>query len=178
MGRPKAILRDRAGRTFLERLVGSMKAGGCEAVIVVAGRHVAQIALELPPGALLVHNRRWQRGQLSSAVAGLQAALLLAPAQVLVHLIDQPLIRASDVRRVLDALARHDVAIAVHRGQSGHPIALSAKATRRIARARGESLRQVLARAAPRRVEVPGCSAGCVRGANTPAELEMLLKGR
>lgn len=176
MGRPKALLRDRTGRTFLERLVEALQAGGCKAVVVVGGRHVAEIAEALPAGALLAHNAGWEEGQLSSARVGLRAALLFDPGRIVLHVVDQPLIRAGDVSRVLARLGRLDLAIARHRGEEGHPIALSPTVARRVVRSRGDSLREVLERMAPRRAWADGCSPGCVRGANTPAELRALLK--
>jgi CTP:molybdopterin cytidylyltransferase MocA len=175
MGTPKALLRDSRGRTFLAALVDVLRAGGCDSVLVVVGCHAAQIAAALPEGALLVRNPAWEQGQLSSAQAGLRAALALNPRRVVLHLIDQPLARASDVVRVLKALNRRDLAVAVHRGEPGHPVALSASAAARVAAAGGGSLREVLDRVARSRVLVAGCSAGCVRGANTPGELDRLL---
>lgn len=175
MGRPKALLKS-AGRTFLERIVRTLERGGCRAVVVVTGRHVAEIAPHLPDGALLVHNSAWERGQLSSAQVGLRAALAFEPCRVLLHLVDQPLIRPTDVSRLLAALARFDLAIASHHGEEGHPVALTSVVARRVVRGRGDSLREVLARMAPRRTVVEGCSAGCVRGANTPGELRALVR--
>ncbi len=178
MGRPKALLRDGRGHTFLESAVGALRGGGCDAVVVVGGCHVGEIAAALPVGAMLVHNPDWEQGQLSSARVGLSSALLLRPTRLVLHVVDQPLLRAADVRRVLAGLGRRDLAVASHRGETGHPIALSAAAAARVVRGRGETLREVLEEAAPRRREVAGCSAGCVRGANTPAELRALLRGR
>ncbi|MGC4115739.1 MAG: NTP transferase domain-containing protein [Myxococcales bacterium] len=179
MGRPKALLRDESGRTFLERVVGTLRAGGCRAVIVVGGRHVRGIAQELPEGALLVRNARWEEGQLSSAQAGLRAALELGASVAVVHLVDQPLVRPADVANVLASMAEGaDLAIATHRREQGHPIALSAKAAGRVVRSRAEHLRAALEKAAPQRAIVDGCSKGCVRGANTPAELRALVRGR
>ncbi|HEY3448627.1 MAG TPA: NTP transferase domain-containing protein [Myxococcales bacterium] len=177
-GRPKALLRDESGRTFIERLVEALRRGGCRAVIVVGGRHVAEIAQELPEDALLVRNPRWESGQLSSAQAGLRAALAIAASRVVLHLVDQPLIRPADVAKVLGSLGGADLAIAAHRGEPGHPIALSAQTAERVARSRASNLRVALEQAAPQTVIVEGCSAGCVRGANTPAELRALLGRR
>ena len=177
MGRPKALLRDRKGRTFLDRLVRTLRDGGCEQVIVVAGRHVARIAQELPAGALLVRNVRWERGQLSSAAVGLRAALAFAPSGIVLHLIDQPLIEASDVARVIAALDSSELAIATCSGVQGHPLAMTVPIAERVSISRAATLRAALARSARRRVVVEGCSAGCVQGANTPAELRDLLRG-
>lgn len=178
MGRPKALLEDARGRTFLSRLVATLRAGGCHAVIVVGGRHLEEIARALPEHVLLANNPEWQEGQLSSAQVGLRAALAFQPARVVLHVVDQPLIQPRDVRAILSALGGHDVAVACCKGETGHPIALSVEAAGRVAQARGESLRAVIDRVARRRIEVPGCSRGCVKGANTPGELKALLRTR
>jgi len=178
VGTPKALLRDARGKSFLARSVKTLRKGGCDAVLVVAGRHVKEIAAALPEGALLVFNAGWERGQLSSASAGLRAALLLGAQRIVLHLVDQPIATGGDVARVLRALERGDLAVATHRGEPGHPIALSGRTARRVLEVRAESLREALARASRRQVAAAGCSWGCVQGANTPGELRRLLRGR
>lgn len=175
MGKPKALLSDERGVTFLARLTRTLYAGGCDVVVAVAGRHVAEIAVALPQGALLVHNERWEHGQLSSAQVGLRAAVRLRPRRVLLHLVDQPLIRSADVRRVLSAEGA-DVAIAAFKDEPGHPIAFSGELAAAIAEDRSSpTLRAALDRVA-RSVQLVEGSAGCVRGANTPRELERLME--
>lgn len=175
MGRPKALLHDERGVTFVSRLTGTLLAGGCDVLIVVAGKHVREIAAKLPDKALLTFNPDWEQGQLSSAKVGLRAALRLEPARIVLHLVDQPLILRTDVRRVLDAGS--DVAVAGWNGEPGHPIALSPKAAKAIAGDRASlTLRDALARHFRVTRQVEG-SPGCVRGANTPGELEQLLTG-
>lgn len=177
MGSPKALLLDDRGRTFLARLARTLRAGGCEVVLAVAGCHVAEIAPALPPGVLLAFNPDWTVGQLSSARVGLRAAVELRPSRVLLHPVDQPLIRPADVRAVL-AAEESDVAVAAWRGETGHPICLSPLAAAAIASdRRSATLRDALARHAPRVAMVEG-SRGCVRGANTPEELAALLAAR
>ncbi|MDR0966493.1 MAG: NTP transferase domain-containing protein [Myxococcales bacterium] len=181
MGRPKALIEDPiTGHTFLERLIEVMRLGGCDAVLVVAGCHVAEIAARLPRGALLVHNPDWAEGQLSSVRRGLDAALQLAPRRVALHLVDQPLIEPSDVRAVLmnPESTSTPLAIATHGGLPGHPISFSPDLARAIALdSAAASLRDALDRhaatgAARRLVEG---TMGCVRGANTPEELRSLF---
>ena len=111
MGRPKALIEGADGKTFLARLCGTLRDGGCDAVVVVAGCHVAEIARCLPPSVLLARNDEWQNGQLSSVRRGLSAALLFRPRRVALHLVDQPWIAPSDVRALLDVDADFDLAI-------------------------------------------------------------------
>lgn len=178
MGTPKALVRDARGRTFLARVAAALRAGGCGAVVVVAGCHAAEIAPALPRGALLALNPRWRRGQLESARVGLERALELAPRTVLIHPVDTPLVRALDVGGALRAARRGRPAVACHAGQRGHPVALPAALAARVLRDAGAStLREALDRlgVAPREVEG---SSGCVRGANTPEELAALFGKR
>jgi CTP:molybdopterin cytidylyltransferase MocA len=177
MGSAKALLSDGSGRTFLERITASLRRGGCAAVIVVAGRHAQEIASALPAGALLALNSRWEKGQLESARVGLERALDLEPRVVLLHLVDMPLVRASDVARALEAARSGRPAIACHRGVPGHPLALPALLARRLcADKRAKTLHEALERlgVAPRQV---AGSPGCVRSANTKEELAVLLGG-
>ncbi len=176
MGRPKALIEGADGETFLARLCRVLRDGGCDAVIVVAGCHVAEIARCLPPSVLLVRNDEWQLGQLSSVRRGLDAALRFGPRRVALHLVDQPWIAPSDVRALLDVEAAFDLAIATHGGEPGHPISLSPGLARAIARDDvSKTLRESLERHAPGRLLVEG-TAGCVRGANTPEELSALTR--
>lgn len=175
MGSPKALLRDPRGRTFLARVAAALRSGGCGAVLVVAGRHAADIASALPSGALLALNPRWERGQLESARAGLARALDLAPRSVLIHPVDAPRVRGSDVERALRAARRGRLAVACFAGERGHPVALPAALARRVlADGRSKTLREALEALGVKPQEVEG-SDGCVRGANTPEELAALF---
>ncbi len=174
MGAPKALLRDLRGRTFLERTAATLLRGGCDAVLVVTGRHTAEIAESLPPQVLLVRNPRWELGQLSSARVGVSAALQLGARRILVHPVDQPLIRPADVRAVLDSLRRGRCAIAAYRGTPGPPLGLTRSTAVRIhLDRRAKTLREAVERSAGSPLLVPA-SQGVVRGANTPEELERL----
>lgn len=178
MATPKALLRDRRGRTFLERLASTLTRGGCDAVLVVVGRHAAEIAAELPAGVMLVRNPRWERGQLSSARVGISQALTLGARRILIHPIDQPLIKPADVRAVLAALERSPCAVAAFRGTPGHPLGLThAAAQRLVLNRRAASLRDAVAKSLPS-PRLVAASEGTVRGANSPEELEALLQTR
>lgn len=178
MGQPKALIKGPEGRSFLERLLEVMLSGGCDAVLVVVGCHAAQIAEQLPHGALLVHNADWHRGQFTSVRRGLSAALQLAPRRIALHLIDQPLIEPSDVRAILSREAETAaLAIAMHQNMPGHPLSFTPELARSIALDdTATSLRDALDRHAVSQKFFEG-TAGCIRGANTPEELRELLSG-
>jgi len=74
MGRPKATLPLGEHETFLSRIVATMFEAGVEDVVVVVGHHAREIAESFAAsglGARFVVNRSYDRGQLSSIVAGL-----------------------------------------------------------------------------------------------------------
>ncbi len=178
MRRPKALLRDPSGATWLARVAQSLRRGGCQAVVVVAGKHAREIAALLPEGALLLVNSDWRRGQLSSAQTGLQAAAALGAQRVVMHPVDQPLLRPSDVRAVLAAARGRRLAIASFEGEPGHPVAMTGEVAARVVSDRSsQTLRESLAKGSSGRTLVPA-SQGCLLGANTPAEARGLFTGR
>ena len=96
LGQPKALV-SIGGRTLVERGVELLRDGGTEPVVVVTGA-VAVTA----PGAVAVHNPDWRSGMGSSLRTGL-AALPSDCLAVVIALVDQPLIGAEAVRRLISA---------------------------------------------------------------------------
>lgn len=130
MGRPKALLHDRDGRSFLDRGVGSLLDGGCATVTVVLGadaegaREVLASTRRHPPATVVVAED-WSEGMGASLRAGL-ASLRDAPDEaVLVSLVDLPDVGGDVVRRVLTAGAGADSLVrAAYDGRPGHPVLL------------------------------------------------------
>jgi nicotine blue oxidoreductase len=96
LGQPKALV-SIGGRTLVERGVELLRDGGTEPVVVVTGA-VAVTA----PDAVTVHNPDWRSGMGSSLRTGL-AALPSGCLAVVIALVDQPLIGAEAVRRLISA---------------------------------------------------------------------------
>lgn len=96
LGRPKALV-SIGGRTLVERGVELLRDGGTDPVIVVTG--AVDVSL---PGVVTVHNPDWRTGMGSSLRAGLATLPNDAPA-VVIALVDQPLIGAEAVRRLISA---------------------------------------------------------------------------
>jgi molybdenum cofactor cytidylyltransferase len=122
MGFPKALLEFR-GETFLDGLIRTFGAH-CSPVVVVLGAEAERIraGLRAAAGAVIVENRGWKLGQITSMQCGLRAV----PAEargVLFTLVDHPNVRASTVAE----LVRQDGALAIPRyaGRRGHPIYFS-----------------------------------------------------
>lgn len=124
MGRPKALVVDGAGESWLARSVDVLHEGGCEQVTVVLGAAVDEAVRLLDGrGADVVVAHDWADGMSASLRAGLRA---LAPADaVLVHLVDLPDVTAHVVRRVLAAATGPaTLARASYDGVPGHPVLL------------------------------------------------------
>ena len=128
MGRPKALL-PIDGQTFIERIVGALRRGGLERIVVVLGFDAAELRKKIAhlPVEIVV-NPEYQRGQLSS----LQSALRhLAGAPncdgIMVHLVDHPYIDAKLVEVMLRRFSETKSLIVVprHQGKRGHPVIFS-----------------------------------------------------
>lgn len=116
LGRPKALV-NIGGRTLVERGIGLLHDGGADPVIVVTGA----VALSLP-GVVTVHNPDWRSGMGSSLRTGL-ATLPVHSAAVVVALVDQPLIGAEAVRRLISAFTESQGLIAAgYGGQRRNPV--------------------------------------------------------
>jgi CTP:molybdopterin cytidylyltransferase MocA len=157
MGRAKALL-DVGGRPAVEVVCDALRTGGADEVVVVVGRHAAEIrAGARPAGVRIVDNPRWSTGRTSSVQAGL-AALERGSEWTLLALVDMPLVRADTVRAIVEAAdgagADVDVVVPVHRGRRGHPIALRRTLFPRIAALGPDEPLNVLVRAA-RALEAP-----------------------
>jgi len=127
MGRAKATLPIGTGDTFLTRIVRTFHDAGVDDVIVVVGHDAEAIVAafaesELP--ARFVRNAAYDRGQLSSLVAGLNAIDRPGVAAVLVTLVDVPLVSAATVRAVLDCyrVTRAPVVRPTSGTRHGHPL--------------------------------------------------------
>ena len=128
MGRPKAVLRvGEDGPTFVERIVTTMLEGGAADALVVGRPDDVALRGEvdrLQPRARFVENPDADRGQLSSLLAGLNAADHPGTRAVVVTLVDLPLITPATVSAVLSAFSSSGSPIvrAVHGGRHGHPV--------------------------------------------------------
>lgn len=124
MGRPKALVIDAAGGSWLARSVDVLHEGGCEEVTVVLGAAVAEaVPLLDGRGADVVVAHDWAEGMSASLRAGLRS---LPPADAaLVHLVDLPDVTAAVVARVLTAATGPgSLARAAYDGRAGHPVLL------------------------------------------------------
>jgi len=138
LGRPKALV-ELDGQTLAERGVAMLRAGGADPILVVTG--AAEIQLR---GTHTVHNREWRTGMGSSLRAALRVldqagqpgltgkpdrAAGELPADVgaaVVALVDQPLVGAQAVARLIAAYRRGaSVAVAAYGGKPRNPVLLA-----------------------------------------------------
>lgn len=126
LGRPKQLLPLR-GQPLLQHVVEAAVAGGLTPIVIVLGHRAAEVAgaLELPPGAHIVENPDYARGQASSLRCGL-AALGPEVRTAAILLGDQPHVSASTIRDAIELLGRSGAPVVrtLYRGQPGHPVVL------------------------------------------------------
>ena len=123
MGEAKALLRARDGRSFVDAIAATARAGGCGGVVVVVGPpHGEAVRAALPVGAGAAWNPRPERGMLSSVQAGI-AALPPGTGAALIWPVDVPYVATATVRAILDAAPAH-IVVPVHNKRGGHPVRL------------------------------------------------------
>jgi CTP:molybdopterin cytidylyltransferase MocA len=118
LGQPKALV-DLGGRPLAARGVALLREGGAAPVIVVTGAAAVNLT-----GVITVHNPHWATGMGSSLAAGL-ATVPDECAAAVVALVDQPLVGAAAVRRLIAAYqGGASVAVAAYGGQPRNPVLL------------------------------------------------------
>jgi molybdenum cofactor cytidylyltransferase len=127
MGRAKATLPAGDGHTFLSRIVQTFLAAGVDDVVVVVGHDADAIASTFARSGLparFVVNQEYDRGQLSSLLAGLRIVDRPGVSGVLVTLVDVPLVSDATVRAVVDSFRRtHAPVVRPTSGdRHGHPM--------------------------------------------------------
>jgi molybdenum cofactor cytidylyltransferase len=128
MGRAKAAL-PLGHQTFLTRIVATFLDAGVDDVVVVVG-HEADVILQSFAGSALparfTVNHEYDRGQLSSLLAGLAVIDRPGVVAALVTLVDVPLVRVSTVRAVLDRyrLTHAPIVRPTSGDRHGHPFVL------------------------------------------------------
>ncbi|MBT2501218.1 NTP transferase domain-containing protein [Curtobacterium sp. ISL-83] len=129
MGRPKALVADPQGRSWVRLAVTALLDGGCSDVVVVLGAAAREARLALPDDARVrsVVACDWERGLSASLLAGLDAVAADPEVEAaLVTLVDLPRLPAAAVRRVLGGAAGRTTALAqaVYADRPGHPVLL------------------------------------------------------
>jgi len=126
MGRPKAMLPFDSADTFLGHIVRTFLAAEVDDVVVVVG-HEADAVVRAFPGDLparFVENREYDRGQLSSVLAGLSVIDRPGVEAMLLTLVDVPQVSKATVRAVLDRYRQTHARIVrpTSGARHGHPM--------------------------------------------------------
>lgn len=123
MGVPKPLLRV-DGETFVERVIHTLRDGGCEDPVVVSGADAGHLAeLVVAAGARVAVNPDPDSEQIASLRIGLVETADEADAVVVLPT-DHPLVRPDTVAALIEAYRERSAPIvrAVHRGAPGHPV--------------------------------------------------------
>ena len=119
LGTPKALV-ELGGRRLVDRGADLLRAGGTAPVLVVTGAAPVTV-----PDVILVPNPDWRTGMGSSLAAGLRA-LPAECAAAVIALVDQPLIGAGVVRRLVAAhQGGAELVVAAYRGRARNPVLLA-----------------------------------------------------
>jgi CTP:molybdopterin cytidylyltransferase MocA len=131
MGNAKPLLRvGEGGPSFVQRLATSLLDGGAADALVVGRSDDEPLVREIRRCQDLglplrfVENPHADRGQLSSVLAGLNAADRPGVTAVLITPVDAPLVRPDTVALLIGASAaqRAPIVRATYRGRHGHPV--------------------------------------------------------
>ena len=174
MGGPKALV-EVGGEPLLRRAVRLLRDGGCDEVVVVVGAQAADVAaLAEGEGCRAVPSPDWEEGMGASLRAGL-ADLATGPHDAcVVALVDQPLLGAAAVARLL--AAGGPAAVATYGGAARNPVLLAREVWPGVAAAAvGDAGARDWLRTHPDLVHrVPCDDTGSPDDVDTPADLARL----
>lgn len=171
MGRPKALV-SYAGELLVERGIRLLHDGGCAPVHVVLGAAYDEAAAVVGGHEVrVVRNDDWESGMGSSLRAGL-ASMPAAVDAVVVALVDQPLVGAEAVRRLI--AAGGPAAVATYDGRPRNPVLLHRSVWAEVGRlATGDKGARAWLRGHPDQVRpVPCDDTGTPDDLDTPEDLE------
>ena len=127
MGRPKSLLPiGGTSETFLDRVTHTLAHAGIDDIVVVVGADAAAIRAgsRHVVGVRIVDNPDYERGQLTSLLAGLRVIDVTRASAILVTLTDVPLVSVATVRALMKAHEDRGALIVrpVSNGRHGHPV--------------------------------------------------------
>ena len=179
MGVPKALL-EIGSRTFIRHLVDVYRAAGVEKIVVVLRPDAAVIENELAGlDVTFVLNRHPEKGQLSSIVAGLEAARTFGPEGALIHPVDHPSVSTATINKLLEQYnqRRGLIVLPTCKGRRGHPVLFSSKLFDELMNARPDvGARSVVWAHRKDVTEVETAEEGVIRDIDTPHDYEHLQR--
>jgi molybdenum cofactor cytidylyltransferase len=178
MGRLKPLL-PFENRTIIETILSTLSQCPVEEILVVLGHRAEEIKPVLAQYPVrIVHNAQYQHGMLSSVQAGIAQTASNTDAY-LICLGDQPSLQRQTIQHLIASFkgAKPGVSVPCYRGQSGHPLLVSALYREEIKRLDPAiGLRELLQRHpdAIRRVEVD--APGVLEDLDTPEDYRRLKR--
>lgn len=179
MGGPKALV-EFDGEPLVRRGVRLLADAGCDPVLVVMGAAAGEVA-PLCDGADVVVAAGWATGMGASLRAGLEALAGSAATSAVVVLVDQPLVTAEAVQRLVAASVRGAVAaVATYDGRQRNPVLLDRSVWPGVAEAAvGDAGARHWLRSHPELVvEVDCTGSGSPDDVDTPEDLARLEHAR
>jgi CTP:molybdopterin cytidylyltransferase MocA len=180
MGSPKALLLTPQGVPFVVAIADTFAAAGIENTFVVTGRDHDRIVDALASARRaprVVRNPDPSRGQLSSLLAAMDAAVAADTEALVVTLVDVPLLTAETVRRVVGEWRRTRAPIVrpAIGDRHGHPVVFDKRVFDELRRAPLDLGAKVVVRAhAAALVNVDVTDEGCLVDVDTPRDYEAL----
>ena len=167
------------GRPMIVRAVESLAGAGVGPVLVVTGHRAGLVTAALADVAVsLVHNPDYQNGgMLSSVQAGVRALPPSASGLVLM-LGDQPAVKSSSIRRLVESFIRScaPIAIPTHRGRHGHPVVLAGRCIPLVLElAPDQTLKSLMTQFKNEILEVEVDDPAVLSDVDTPADYEAAL---
>ena len=180
MGRSKALLPHPDAGTFVAHAIRQGRAAALDAIFVVGRENDDELRAEVPRDlATFVVNPDPERGQLSSLLAGLDAADHPGLAALIVMPVDVPLVSARVIRKLVQHASATESAIVrvVHRGRHGHPVLFKREVFDELRAADPGLGAKAVVRADPRRVlDVEVDEPGVTSDVDTPEDYERLFR--
>lgn len=177
IGLPKALV-SFEGELLVERGVRLLRGGGCDEVRVVLGARADEVLARATLAAAVVVNARWAEGMSTSLHAALDGHDDQVSAVVLA-LVDQPLVGAAAVRRLVAAHRSGAVAaVATYGGEPRNPVLLARSLWADVvAASTGEQGARDFLRARPELVTLVPCDdTGSAADVDSAADLAALTR--
>ncbi len=185
MGSPKALLKIN-DKTFLQHVVEVLHSARIIEVVIVLGSEaeVIQQSLSWFTGKIVV-NENWQKGQLTSIIAGINSLDIDKSESEEVHgvmicPIDHPLISQSILVDLLQGfwVSKKYIIIPTFNGKRGHPVIFSRELLRELHTIPYEIGARAMLHKHPEKIfEVPVNDEGILININTPEDYRKYING-
>jgi molybdenum cofactor cytidylyltransferase len=181
MGQPKALLPiGTNGESFFDRVTGTLLDAGIGDIVVVVGADSEAIRAGVRPSSAvrIIDNPDYERGQLTSLLAGLRAVDAASASAALVTLIDVPLVTAATVRTLIAVQRERGAPVVrpVSNGRHGHPVIFGCELFEELRRADpARGAKPVVRAHAAHMIEVPVNDEGAFADIDTREDYERFI---